>query len=187
MDARLKQRAVIEFLIKEGCSAVEIHRRLKDVYGDAVIDVSNVRRWVKKFRDGESEIADKPRSGRSSTSVTDNRRSRIDELIRENRRITIHKIADALQLFYGSVQAMIENLGYHKVCAKWVPRQLTPDLRHIRVEGCQELLIMFEVQKDTFFTNVVTGDETWAYLYDLESKNQSKDWWHTGSPHHKKF
>jgi transposase len=160
---------------------VEIYRRLKDVYGDTVIDVSNVRRWVKKFRDGESETADKP------TAVTDNRHHQIDELIRENRRITIHEIADALQVSYGSVQAMIENLGYHKVCTKWVPRQLTPDLRHIRVEVCQELILMFEVQKDTFFTNVVTGDETWAYLYDLESKNQSKDWWHTGSPHLKKF
>ena len=30
-------------------------------------------------------------------------------------------------------------------------------------------------------------DETWSYHYDLETKQQSVEWWHSGSPHPKKF
>lgn len=187
MDGKLKQRAVIEFLAKEGCSAVDIHTRLKNVYGESVVDISNVRRWVKKFREGETEINDKPRSGRPSTSVTNDNRQRVDELIRGDRRITIYEIADALQVAYGSAQSMVEELGYRKVCAKWVPKQLTQDLKERRMEVCAELLEMYEAQGEEFFKNVVTGDETWAYVYDPESKQQSMEWHHPDSPRPKKF
>jgi len=30
-------------------------------------------------------------------------------------------------------------------------------------------------------------DETWLYHYDPETKQQSMEWWHSGSPHPKKF
>lgn len=34
---------------------------------------------------------------------------------------------------------------------------------------------------------MVTGDETWAHLYDPETKQQSMQWHHIGSPRPKKF
>ncbi|UYV67718.1 hypothetical protein LAZ67_5001708 [Cordylochernes scorpioides] len=34
----------------------------------------------------------------------------------------------------------------------------------------------------TFFSNIVTGDETWAYLYESETKAQSLDWYHPSLP-----
>jgi len=34
---------------------------------------------------------------------------------------------------------------------------------------------------------LVTMDETWLYHYDPETKQQSMDWRHSGSPHTKKF
>lgn len=187
MDGKLKQRVVIEFLTKEGCSAAEIHMRLKNVYGDSVIDVSNVRRWVKKFREGETEIEDKPRCGRPSTSVNVENEELVDDMIRGNRRITIAEIEDTLEVSYGSVQTMITELDYRKVCAKWVPRQLTPDLKERRVDVCTELLEAYETNGDRFFSNLVTGDETWAHLYDPESKRQSMEWRHPDSPRPRKF
>jgi len=30
-------------------------------------------------------------------------------------------------------------------------------------------------------------DETWLYHYDLETQQQSMEWWHSGSPRPKKF
>jgi len=46
-DARFKQRAVIESLTAEKVSPIEIHRRMKAVYGDQCVDVSTLRRWVR--------------------------------------------------------------------------------------------------------------------------------------------
>ena len=34
---------------------------------------------------------------------------------------------------------------------------------------------------------LVTMDETWFYHYDPETKHHSMEWWHSGSPHSKKF
>jgi hypothetical protein len=43
---------------------IEIHRRMQAVYGDQCVDVSTVRRWVRRFKDGEfgqADLSDKTR------------------------------------------------------------------------------------------------------------------------------
>jgi hypothetical protein len=40
---------------------------------------------------------------------------------------------------------------------------------------------------DEFLDHIVTGDETWIARITPESKQQSLQWWHTGSPKPKKF
>lgn len=187
MNNKTKQRAVIEFLTKENCTPVEIHRRLKNVYGGSVLDLSNVRRWVTRFKEGDSDIADKKRSGRPSTSLTANNKRLADEMIQKDRRIKVQELAEALNLSYGSAQMCICELGYHKVCAKWAPKELTADLRARRREVAHELLSSFEEHQNDFFKDWVTGDETWAYLYEPESKVQSKQWRRSGSPRPIKF
>jgi len=52
-DVRFKQRTVIEFLTAEKVPPIEIHRRMQAVYGDQCVAVSTVRRWVRRFEDGE--------------------------------------------------------------------------------------------------------------------------------------
>ena len=37
-----------------------------------------------------------------------------------------------------------------------------------------------------FFERVITGDETWVYYYDPETKQQSMEWRHSRSPTPKK-
>ena len=52
-DVRFKQRAVIGLLTAGKVPPIEIHRRMQAVCGDQCVDVSTVRRWVKRFKDGE--------------------------------------------------------------------------------------------------------------------------------------
>jgi len=68
-DVLFKQRAVIEFLTAEKVPPIEIHRRMQAVYDDWCVDVSTVRRWVRRFKCGElgqADLSDKTRSGRIS-------------------------------------------------------------------------------------------------------------------------
>jgi hypothetical protein len=37
-----------------------------------------------------------------------------------------------------------------------------------------------------FLQRVITGDESWIYEYDLETKRQSEEWKHGGLPRSKK-
>jgi len=57
-DVRFKQRAVIEFLTAEKVPSTEIRRRMQALHGDQCVDVSTVRRWVRRFKDGDMRQAD---------------------------------------------------------------------------------------------------------------------------------
>ena len=52
-DMSFRQRAVIEFLVKEEIPAAEIHQRLQRAYGSVCMGASSVGRWVKHFKDGK--------------------------------------------------------------------------------------------------------------------------------------
>jgi len=57
-DVRFKQRAVIEFLTAEKVPTIETHMRMQAVCGDRCVDTSTVRRWARRFKDGELVQAD---------------------------------------------------------------------------------------------------------------------------------
>ena len=49
------------------------------------------------------------------------------------------------------------------------------------------ILSRYEDDQCDYIKIVVTQDETWVYPFDTESKVQSKQWKHPGSPPHQKF
>jgi hypothetical protein len=55
--------------VKEINSVAVIYERLRDVYGNACIDASSVRKWMKHFKDGNTDIADQPRCGQPRTAA----------------------------------------------------------------------------------------------------------------------
>jgi transposase len=87
-------RAVIEFLVKEEISAADIHHRLQRLYGDVCMGASNDRRWVEHFKDGNTSIQDQPGSGRPCTASTEHDKKKLDEIIKEDRRVTLDAIAN---------------------------------------------------------------------------------------------
>ena len=140
METRQKQRCVIEFLHKEGNAPIDIHRRLQKVYGADAVDASTVRRWVRRFQRGESDVEDKARSGRPHTATTPENEARLDGLIRADRRLTVNEMREELGVGVSAVETMLSSLGYSKVCARWVPRMLTQDQKDRRRDVCQDWL-----------------------------------------------
>jgi len=57
----------------------------------------------------------------------------------------------------------------HHVAAKFVPRILTADQKQQRVNICAELRLLAS-NDETFLSRVFTGDESWVYGYDPETK-----------------
>ena len=62
-----------------------------------------------------------------------------------------------------------------------MPRLLTDDQKENRSENSQELLANAK-GNENFLKNIITGDETWVYGYDVETKIQSLQWMGKGSP-----
>ncbi|GFS10872.1 histone-lysine n-methyltransferase setmar-like protein [Elysia marginata] len=187
---RLKQRAVIDLLTAEGCSPIEIYSRMKAVYGEMCLDVSTVRQWTRRSREenpSESAVHDQARTGRPLSASDSKHQSRVDQLIRENRRVKQIDISIEIGISQERVHHIITNLlGYRKVSARWVPRMLTPQMKLQRVQICRELLAKFDEDGEDFLRQIVTGDESWVHHYDPESKQQSKEYRHKTSPSPKK-
>ena len=80
-DLLVKQRSVIEFLAAEGCSAANIHTRMKNVYGEMCISDSAVRKWVRIFKGEEPRetiVSDRKRSGRPLSASDMAHREKLD-------------------------------------------------------------------------------------------------------------
>ena len=78
---------------------------------------------------------------------------------------------------------LTEDLHMRKVCAKIVPKKLTEEQKQRRVTICKDLL----ERQDDILGRVITGEETWVYQYDPETKRQSAQWKTANSPRPKKF
>lgn len=189
-DIRHKQRAVIEFLVAEKETVGNIHKRLCKVYGTSAVDRSTVGRWARRVaasEGGAAELQDLQRAGRPPMAVTPDMLQRADVVIRADRRITTRQLVLKLSVSKGSVDAIINALGYRKVCARWVPRSLTVDHKSQRKDIASDLLQRFEADGEAFLSQIVTGDETWVHHFEPETKRQSMEWRHVDSPQKKKF
>jgi histone-lysine N-methyltransferase SETMAR len=79
-----------------------------------------------------------------------------------------------------------EDLGKGKLCARFVPHCLTPEQREDRVTSCQYINAVANADKN-FLNKIITGDETWCFVYDPETKRQSSEWVGETSPQLKKL
>ncbi|GBM86355.1 hypothetical protein AVEN_64235-1 [Araneus ventricosus] len=85
--------SVIRFLNTKNVKPAEIHRQLVEIYGENVMTDGMVRKWVRQYNDGHTNVHDEVRSGRPSI-VNDALVAKLNEKIRENRRFTIRMLCD---------------------------------------------------------------------------------------------
>ena len=86
-----EQRINMKFCFKLRKSSKETHEMLKLVYGAAAVTMKAVYKWFERFRNGCESVEDEERSGRPSTSKTQENVERVSEMIRSNRRLTIRE------------------------------------------------------------------------------------------------
>ncbi|GFW95483.1 protein GVQW3 [Trichonephila clavipes] len=158
---------------------------LQEAFKADCISRSQSGKWHKAFKEGQEEVADEPRSGRPTTARTEENVDRVRGILRTDHRLSIQQIADTLHMSTFAVHGIVtEDLQMRKVCAKLVPK-VKQDQKELRVLRCQELLDLIQNEPD-FLNSIVTGDESWMFEYDPESKRQSCEWHTKSSPRPKK-
>jgi hypothetical protein len=154
-------RSVIRFLRLKGTSPAEIHRQHVEVYGANVMSRKHVWVWCTAFNNGRADVQVEQRSGRPSTSTTDDNVRRTDGLIQENGRIRLHDIAEELNISIGTVHNIVlEQLGYGKVCSRRVPKHLTEVHKSTMMGSSLVHLTRYHEERVQFLQRTVTGDET---------------------------
>src|SRR5215469_1487733 len=87
-----------------------------------------VRQWCIMFKNGHTNVHDEERCG-LPTIVTDELVAKINGKIHENCRFTITEFSLEFPQISRSLlhEIVTEKLGYHKFCARWVPKLLSED------------------------------------------------------------
>ena len=69
---------------------------IQKAYGDAALSGTTIFEWHKRFRERRESVKDDERSGRPTTSRTDDNITAFDKVVKEDRKVTSRLIADTL-------------------------------------------------------------------------------------------
>ena len=106
---------------------------------------------------------------------------RVSQIIREDRRRNIDEVSMLVAISHGTCNKILTDLKMRRVASKFVPTLLSVDQKQQRLEVCLDLKEN-ATNDPSFLSNVITGDDTWVYAYDPETKTQSSQWKSPGSP-----
>ncbi len=179
---KLSQRINIYFCVKIGLTKQETIEGFELVYGTNSLSCCRIRYWHREFSNGRTVLVDlhreaKARSGRSRANI-----SVIKRMVTMDRRLTLRALAAQSNMSKSTVHNILKK-DLYLVCknAKFVPHLLTPANLRQRLEACVSLLRLLR-RYPTFLSRVITMDESWLYLYDLEQCNQTSEWLQKNDP-----
>lgn len=176
-------RVLIKYCFLKGKNTVEAKTWLDNEFPDSAPGKSTIIDWYAKFKRGEMSTEDGERSGRPKEVVTDENIKKIHKMILNDRKMKLIEIAEALKISKERVGHIIHQyLDMRKLCAKWVPRELTFDQKQQRVDDSERCLQLLTRNTPEFLRRYVTMDETWLHHYTPESNRQSAEWTATGEP-----
>ncbi|KAJ4426490.1 hypothetical protein ANN_27304 [Periplaneta americana] len=165
--ATCEVRSVIKFFNAQSIAPIEIHRQLCQVYGP---NIMSKQMWA-------------------TVLINDDHVELVRQCIMEIRRFTITELSSHFPQISRSLlhEIVTKHLLFKKVCARWVPKNLTPEHKMQRLGAALTFLQRYHEDGDEFLDRIVTGDETWISHFTPETKQQSMNWRHSGSPVRTKF
>ncbi|UYV74811.1 hypothetical protein LAZ67_12001104 [Cordylochernes scorpioides] len=141
-----------------------------------IIMLGRRRRLLLLFKAGRISIEDDPRQGRPTFQRTDENVQKITDLIKENPRTTLLELEQDTGISKTKIGRIVtEDLRLKKTPAKFIPRFLTNEQKLCRLATCEDMLEMTRTDPE-WKDEIITGDETWVYGYDPETKRQSAEW-----------
>ncbi|KFM57786.1 hypothetical protein X975_14595, partial [Stegodyphus mimosarum] len=174
----------IKFCFKLGKSATETHAMLKEVYGEQALSRSRTFKWYGCLQDGRESVEDDTHTGKPISVCMPETIEKVRKLVTADWRRTIGMLASELNIDKEVVrQILTQDLGKRKVCSRFVPHCLSDDQKQVRMDTCGELI---DNANPAFLDSIVTGDESWCYQHNPETKRQNTEWRSLSSPKQKK-
>lgn len=173
-DQTVHFRHILLYYFRKGKNARQACAKLRQVYGDNTLQERQCQRWFTKFRAGDFDLNDTPRSGRP-IEVDDDK---IKALIESNQRYTTREIAEILKIHHSTVHDHLKKLGYVNRLDIWVPHELKEIHLTARINICDNLIK--REKNDPFSKRLITGDEKWIVYNNVVRK---RSWYRRdGSP-----
>jgi hypothetical protein len=123
-------------------------------------------------------LLDKEHAGRPITACNAVNECRVEQLLLTDCRMELKEIAYTLNLSNTTVYRIVhDTLGYWKVSARWVPKELTEHHKAQRTWVSLNNMLCYQ-EDPAFLDNTVTGDETWIHHITPETKRHFMMWKH---------
>ena len=175
--SRYDIRVIIKFSVILGKDASCIHKDLVTVLRENAPSIQTVRKWVKAVSEGRDDMEDEPRPGRPETACGDANIYKVLVSLSDDRRKTCEEISTETSMSRTPVFRFLTNkLNKKKKFSKWVPHLLIDGQKESRVNFSRNFLRRFQTEQNDFLGRIITGDETWVYSWDPETKRQSAEW-----------
>ena len=68
---------------------------------------------------------------------------------------------------------LYEHLTVKKICSRWIPHKMSIAQKKARIDWSKEMFQKYVPGASKHVYDIVTGDESWIYAYEPESKQQS--------------
>ena len=95
------------------------------------------------------------------------------QLILQDRHLTFRKIETTLDISGTSIHSILhEHLPVKKICSRWIPHNLSIAQKKGLCRLVERMLQKCD-RGASKHVNIVTGDESWIYAYEPESKQQT--------------
>ncbi len=167
-------RAMMYLHYRQGKLAVDSFQILHTIFGDQGPSKATIFRWFAAFKIGKTNLEDDPRTGRPASAVTQENIDAVERMIDEDRRVTYQQIQEELGISSAATNIILrEKLGVRKLVSRWIPHLLTEEQKQKRLTWCKFMKEKFREGQFKLVWDILTGDETWIYQFDPETKHQS--------------
>ncbi|VDN35483.1 unnamed protein product, partial [Cylicostephanus goldi] len=108
-------RLIYYYEFSLGRNATETARNINTVWGEGSVSEWTVRRWFKKFKDGDKNLEDKEGRGRPSLLDDDH----LKTMVEDDPHLTVREIAEDLGVGHSTVAEHLSKIGKVKKMDKW--------------------------------------------------------------------
>ena len=181
----LEELYAIEICFKLGKNATETYGMLQTAFWPSCMNRASVFEWYKRFKEGRESVRDDERCGRSKEVNTPELIGQIKNFIDKDHRVSIETISAQFDVSVGTVHTIIhKELKMRLICKKFVSKVLREEQKERRHDS-REMVELIN-SDPAVLDPLVACNESWIYCYGPETKKQSSQWKHAGSPRRKK-
>ncbi|GBL99338.1 Histone-lysine N-methyltransferase SETMAR [Araneus ventricosus] len=165
--SRQQIRKSMNYEFRNKLSASKCHQKMCESLGINTVSYDTIKVWFRKFKAGNFDIEDEPRSGCPIEVDCE----QLKHIIDQDRNVSTRTIALDLDVCQKSLVSVLKRINVTFKFNRWVPHELTAKDKCKRKAAC--LALLRDRRKEKILDRIVTCDEKWVYYNNTSRKR----WW----------
>lgn len=170
------QRTFIKVSVLLGTAPSVVAEQLATIVPQSYLTKSTVYRWYGDFKEGRRiDISDRPKSGRTRQTTTEENKEMVRQLILESEGMRTEDLIHETGLPRTSLMTILKEIGAKKLKSRWIPHDLTSRQKQSRHNIAGKHLASYQ-RESGFLDKIIAIDETWLKSYDPVDSRHSSEW-----------